>query len=207
MIRVFTLSQIYANGLAYDFFRILLAPHIQRIGAVPSEPVELLVAVAVDEADPRVVVGFVLYSPVPTHPEACGINYMAVINSHRRRGIGRAMIKELISRYPHTELTCTVKTVPFYESLGFQVLDVHNTQVVMNTRSASTTGMMAIIDVTTIYESQEASEIHKRLVQRWGIREMLRAEKQLERHVAQLQRQARAFVDARMKVNEMSSGS
>ena len=26
MIRVFTLSQIYANGLAYDFFRILLAP-------------------------------------------------------------------------------------------------------------------------------------------------------------------------------------
>jgi len=117
------------------------------------------------------------------------------------------MIKELISRYPHTELTCTVKTVPFYESLGFQVLDVHNTQVVMNTRSASTTGMMAIIDVTTIYESQEASEIHKRLVQRWGIREMLRAEKQLERHVAQLQRQARAFVDARMKVNEMSSGS
>lgn len=36
---------------------------------------------------------------------------------------------------------------------------------------------------------------------------MLRAEKQLERHVAQLQRQARAFVDARMKVNETSSGS
>ena len=31
MIRVFTLSQIYANGLAYDFFRILLAPQVQRV--------------------------------------------------------------------------------------------------------------------------------------------------------------------------------
>ena len=31
MIRVFTLSQIYANGLAYDFFRILLAPLVAMV--------------------------------------------------------------------------------------------------------------------------------------------------------------------------------
>lgn len=34
MIRVFTLSQIYANGLAYDFFRILLAPLYRRFEAL-----------------------------------------------------------------------------------------------------------------------------------------------------------------------------
>lgn len=43
MIRVFTLSQIYANGLAYDFFRILLAPLIgfEAICRASGLPVEL----------------------------------------------------------------------------------------------------------------------------------------------------------------------
>ena len=36
MIRVFTLSQIYANGLAYDFFRILLAP-LEEIAKAKAE--------------------------------------------------------------------------------------------------------------------------------------------------------------------------
>lgn len=167
--------------------------YISRIGRVASEPVELLLAI--DDAVGEEVVGFLLYSPVPTHPEACGVNYMAVKQSRRRRGIGSELMKELIAQYPHAELTCSVKKVPFYQSVGFNVLDSYNTQVVMNTRSASTTGQMAVLNVSPIYESSEAKAIHSRLVQRWGLKAMMQAEKQLTRHVGQLERQVKTFVE------------
>jgi GNAT superfamily N-acetyltransferase len=187
------------SNLLHEVYRwalpVEVGGYLQRIGSEPSEPVELIVAFADDS--PSDVVGFVLYSPVPTHPEACGINYMAVKASHRRRGIGRKLMEMVVDRHNHTELTCAVKKVPFYESLGFRVLDSHNTQVVMNTRDESTTGLMAVLNVTPIYESNEAKLIHDQLVQRWGRKHMINAAKQLERHTAQLTRQAQAFVQGR----------
>jgi GNAT superfamily N-acetyltransferase len=189
------------SNLLYDIYRwalpVEVGAYMQRIGAFPNEPVELLVAF--DETNSHEMIGFLLYSPVPSHSEACGINYMAVRQSHRRRGIGSELIKTLIARYPHVELTCTVKKVSFYESLGFQILDSHSAQVVMNTQSESSPGLMATLNVAPIYESDEARAIHYRLVQRWGHREMVKAEKQLARHYAQLERQSRAFVEARLK--------
>lgn len=183
----------------YEIYRWALAievgEYMRRIGAVPTEPVELLVAF--DDKNPAEVTGFVLFSAVPTHAEACGVNYMAVKQSHRRRGIGGELMKRVVAKYPHTELTCAVKKVPFYESLGFQVIDAHNTQVVMNTRSASSTGLMATLNVAPIYESADAKAIHSHLVQRWGMKEMVKAEKQLHRHVAQLARESEAFVKSR----------
>jgi len=170
--------------------------YIDRIGQVPIAPVELLVAF--DKETPGHVLGFLMYLPVPTHSDACGVTYMAVQKTHRGRGIGSAMMKKAIERYPHVELTCPVAKVGFYERLGFQVLDTHNTQVVMNTRSASTEGQMAIVDVEPIYRSSQALEIRDRLLARWGRKEMVNAESQLNRHVAQLQRQAVAFVGGRL---------
>lgn len=172
--------------------------YLQRIGQVPAAPVELIVAC--DDTNPGDVVGFLLYLPVPTAPDACGITYMAVKQSHRRRGFGTAMMREAIARYPHVELTCPVKKVPFYEQLGFQVIDTENTQVVMNTRTASTTGLMGIVDVAPIYNSTQVKEIHEQLVRRWGIKAMVTAEKQLERHVDQLVRQATSYVRERLSV-------
>lgn len=180
-------------GIYHWALGIEVGSYMSRIGRVASEPVELLLAI--DDAAGGEVVGFLLYSPVPTHPEACGVNYMAVKQSRRRRGIGSELMKEMVAQYPHAELTCSVKKVPFYQSVGFKVLDSHNTQVVMNTRSASTTGQMAVLNVSPIYESSEAKTLHNRLVQRWGLKAMTQAEKQLARHVGQLERQAKAFVD------------
>lgn len=170
--------------------------YLQRIGQMPAAPVELIVAY--DDMNPTEAVGFLLYLPVPTHPDACGVTYMAVKQSHRRRGFGTAMMRQAIARYPHVELTCPVKKVPFYEQLGFQVIDSENTQVVMNTRSASTTGLMGIVDVTPIYQSPQAKEIHAQLVNRWGIKVMANAEKQLQRHADQLARQAASYVRERL---------
>ncbi|KPC02301.1 putative acetyltransferase [Pseudomonas amygdali pv. lachrymans] len=170
--------------------------YIDRIGQVPIAPVELLVAF--DDESPSQVLGFLMYLPVPTHSEACGVTYMAVQKTHRGQGIGSALMKMAIERYPHVELTCPVAKVGFYERLGFRVLDVHNTQVVMNTRSASTEGQMAIVDVEPIYRSSQALEIRDRLLARWGRKEMVNADAQLKKHVAQLQRQAEAYVLGRI---------
>ena len=170
--------------------------YLQRIGQVPTAPVELIVAF--DDVDLRKVVGFLLYLPVPSHPDACGITYMAVKQSHRRRGLGTTMMREAIARYPHVELTCPVKKVPFYEQIGFQVIDSENTQVVMNTRSASTTGLMGIVNAEQILHSSQAKQIHAQLVDRLGLKVMVNAEKQLQRHVDQLTRQAASFVRERM---------
>lgn len=125
---------------------------------------------------------------------------MAVKQSHRRRGFGTAMMRETIARYPHVELTCPVKKVPFFEQLGFQVIDSENTQVVMNTRSASTTGLMRIVDAGPIFQSPQAKQIHMQLVSRWGLKVMSNAEKQLQRHVDELARQAAAYVRERLSV-------
>lgn len=186
------LSCVYSWALTYE-----ISLYATRIGKIPTAPVELIVAY--DDGNDTDVVGFLLYLPVPSHPDACGVTYMAVSQSHRRRGIGSAMMRECIARYSHVELTCFVKKVPFYESLGFQVLDTQNTQVVMNTRSASTTGNMVIVDTDSIHQMPHLKKIHDQLVQRWGSREMAKAVKQLERHVDQLKRKAAAYVRERLE--------
>lgn len=171
--------------------------YIDRIGKDPAAPVELLVAF--NDEQPTEVVGFVMYLPVPTHPDACGITYMAVKSARRRKGIGKGMLHQVIGRYPHVELTCPVSKVGFYECEGFRVLDTHNTQIVMNTREASTSGLMGIVDVVPIYESPQAQVIRDQQMQRWGRKEMLNAEKQLRRHVEQLKRHAEAYVRGRLE--------
>ena len=186
------------HGLYCWSMQFEICMYIMRIGKMPDAPVELILAY--DDDNDTDVVGFLLYSPVLSHPDACGVNYMAVKQSHRRRGIGSAMMREAISRYPHVELTCFVKKVPFYESLGFQVLDTQNTQVVMNTRSASTTGMMSIVDTSSFFSKPQARQIHDNLVKRWGVEEMTRAEIQLQWHVEQLKREASTFVSERLAV-------
>lgn len=198
-----SMLSVPASNLLFDIYRWALpeevSAYLHRIGTVPGAPAELLVSF--DKTDPGVVTGFLLYAPVPTDPEACGINYMAVKRSHRRRGIGRALMSSLVARYPHVELTCTIEKVPFYEALGFRVLDRHNTQVVMNTRSASSTGLMATLDVTALYESRTAKAMYSDLVQRWGLKKMLAAEKELARHVAKLERRAKTFVAYRLRAS------
>lgn len=189
------------SNLYFEVYRWALpteiGAYIARVGQVPGEPVELLVAF--DDLDPGHVTGFILYSPVPTLRDACGINYMAVKQSCRGQGIGSELMNMVIARYPHVELTCAVKRVPFYESLGFQVLGSHNTQIVMNTRSSSANGLMAVLDVSQIYESPQAKLVYAGIVQRWGEREVKRAESQLKRHVEQLRYQVEGFAKARLE--------
>lgn len=181
------LYELYHWGLLME-----VGAYMGRVGVSVDKPVEMLVAF--DDTDPDIIAGFILYSPVPTHPVACGVSYMAVKKSHRKRGIGSAMLHEVVRLFPHTELTCSIKNVSYFQSLGLNVIDIHHTQIVMNTRHESCAGKMAIVNAESIYDSNDAHAILNKLVQRWGAREMVKAEKQLDRHVDKLRQQAKTFL-------------
>ncbi len=181
------LYNLYQYGIGYEVHL-----YLEAMDGSKGIPVELIVAL--DEQDPEVVLGFLLYLPVKDDPEACAVPYMAVRASHRREGIARAMLQAMLERYPHAELACAVAKVPCFEALGFQVLAARGPQVVMNTRDHGTDGLLAVLDVAPIYRSLEVKQIHTYLLQQHGKRAMVDAEKKRDRQLDQMTRQAAAFV-------------
>ncbi|QLL11396.1 GNAT family N-acetyltransferase [Pseudomonas chlororaphis] len=185
------LYNIYQYAIGYEVHL-----YLQALDGSRGIAVELLVAS--DDDDPEQVLGFVLYLPVKDDPEACGVAYMAVRASHRRQGIARSLLARMRERYPHAELTCAAGKVPWFEALGFQVLGVRGPQVLMNTRDHATDGLMGLLDAAPIYRSLEVRQIHSYLLQKHGKRAMLDAEKQRDRHLDQMTRNAQALVRERL---------
>ena len=173
--------------------------YLEALNGDKGIAVELIVAT--DDEDPLKVIGFLLYLPIKDDPQACGVAYMAVDTGHRRKGVARAMLQDMINRYPHAELTCSIAKVPWFESMGFQVLGVRSTQVLMNTRDHSSEGLMGLLDVASIYSSLEVRQIHAYLLQKHGKRAMIDAEKQRDRHLDQMIRNAKVFVLNRLGQN------
>lgn len=160
-----------------------------------SKGVSVELIVALDADDPSTVVGFLLYLPAKDDPQACAVAYMAVQTARRRQGVARAMLDDMLGRYPHAELACFVGKVPYFAAMGFQVLGARGPQVVMNTRDHVTDGLIAVLDTAPIYRTLEVRQIHTYLLQQHGKRAMVDAEKQRDRRLDQLTRQAKAFVD------------
>ncbi|MCX2901294.1 GNAT family N-acetyltransferase [Pseudomonas mandelii] len=185
------LYNVYQYAIGYEVHL-----YLQALNGTQGVAVELLVAT--DDDDPEQVVGFLLYLPIQDDPDACGVAYMAVQANHRRQGIARRMLREMVGRYPHAELTCAVAKVPWFESMGFQVVGVRGTQVLMNTRDHSSDGLMGLLDVAPIYSSLEVRQIHTYLLQKHGKRAMIDAEKQRDRHLDQLTHKAHEFVRGRV---------
>ncbi|CRM76479.1 GNAT family N-acetyltransferase [Pseudomonas sp. 52 E 6] len=159
-----------------------------------SKGIAVELVVATDAQDAEKVIGFVLSLPVKDDPEACGVAFMAVQVGYRRQGVARAMMRDVLSRYPHAELACSVEKVPAFEGMGFQVRGARGTQVLMNTRDYGTDGLMGVLDVAAIYNSLEVRQIHTYLLQKHGKRAMVDAEKQRDRHLDQLARKVQLFV-------------
>ncbi len=185
------LYSLYQYGIGYEVHL-----YLEALSGARGIPVELLVAT--DEQDPSRLLGFVLYLPVQDAPQACAVAYMAVLAGHRRQGIARALLGQVRERYPHVELACAVGKVAYFEAMGFQVLGARGPQVLMNTRDHATEGLLAVLDVAPIYRTLEVQQIHAYLLKQHGKRAMVDAEKQRDRHLDQLTRQARAFVQQRL---------
>ncbi|MGE8066154.1 GNAT family N-acetyltransferase [Pseudomonas sp. NPDC089569] len=202
-----SMHAIPQSNFMFAVYQYAIACEVQMyldvIAYTQKLPAEIAIAHAED--NPAKVIGFVLYLPLQSHPEACGVTYMAVAGEYRRKGIAKAMMAEVIKRYPHVELTCSPAKVPYYESMGFQMLRVRDTQIVMNTRDHTSQGLMQILDVAPIYQSSEVKEVHSALVQRYGLRAMVDAEKQLERHLKQLSYKASVFFRERAAVTHSTT--
>ena len=185
------LYSLYQYGIGFEVHL-----YLEAMNGARGIPVELLVAM--DEQDPSQVVGFALYLPVQDDPQACAVAYMAVRAGHRRQGIARAMLAQVRERYPHVELACVVGKVGYFEAMGFQVLGARGPQVLMNTRDHATEGLLAVLDVAPIYRTLEVQQIHAYLLKQHGKRAMVDAEKQRDRHLDQMTRHAKAFVQQRL---------
>ncbi|HSX90011.1 MAG TPA: GNAT family N-acetyltransferase [Pseudomonas sp.] len=184
------LYQLYQYVIGYEMHL-----YLQAMDSASVTSAQLLLAL--DDQDPSQVLGFALYLPTKDDPEACTLAYIAVQASARRRGIAQAMLQQMISRHPHAELACVASKVPTFEAMGFRVLAAHGPQVLMSTRNHGSNGMVAVQDLAPIFQSKEVRQIHAYLVKQHGKKAMSEAEKQRDRQLDQMARQAQTLVGER----------
>jgi len=177
------LYQLYQYVVGFEVHRYLESMD----GAQAGKPKLIM---ALDADDPAVLLGFALYLPYLDDPEACSLIYLAVQADHRKMGIGRAMVDAMVARYPHSEVACVAGKVPYFQSLGFQPVAARGPQVVMNTRSQASGGVVAVQDLEPIFQSEEVRQIHSYLVKQHGAQAMSDAEKSRDRLLDELAQQA-----------------
>ncbi|MFF7706765.1 GNAT family N-acetyltransferase [Pseudomonas sp. NPDC007930] len=185
------LYPLYQYGLGME-----LHQYLQAMGGAAGEAPVLLLALAAEA--PEQVLGFALYLPAAGVSDACTLLYLAVLASHRRQGIGQALLAEVTARYPHAELACQVARVPWLEAQGWHVLAAQGPQVLMNTRARRTLGKTRLLDVAPIYRTLEVQQIHAYLLKQHGRKAMVEAEKQRDYWLDQLERQVRVLVAERL---------
>jgi GNAT superfamily N-acetyltransferase len=184
------LYQLYQYVIGYQMHL-----YLQAMDSTLESSAQL--TLALDDLDPSQVLGFALYLPAKDDPEACTLAYMAVQANQRRRGIARAMLQRMVARHPHAELACVVNKVPTFEAMGFHVLAAHGPQVLMSSRDYRSDAVVAVLDLTPIYQSEEVRQIHAYLVKQHGKRAMSAAEQQRDRLLDQMTQRAQALVRER----------
>jgi GNAT superfamily N-acetyltransferase len=167
--------------------------YLQAMGSEPDSSARLILAL--DDEDPSQVLGFALYLPSKDDSEACTLLYTAVQASLRRQGIARSMLEQMQLLHPHAALACVASRVPTFAALGFRVLGARGPQVLMNSRDHASDGLVAVQDLAPIFHSKEVGQIHTYLVKQHGQKAMRDAEKQRDRLLDQLARQATAAVE------------
>lgn len=184
------LYQLYQYVVGYQMHL-----YLQAMDSTLDSSAQLILAL--DDLDPSQVLGFALYLPAKDDPAACTLVYLAVKAGQRRRGIARAMLQCMVTRHPHAELACVASKVPTFEAMGFQVLAARGPQVLMSTREQRSDGLVAVQDLTPIYQSEEVRQIHAYLVKQHGKQVMGEAEKQRDRLLDQMAQRAQALVGER----------
>ena len=170
--------------------------YVHRVGTYEQEaPVRLVVAFS--DGTQKTVIGFVLYLPVITDRQACGLTYMTVASGHRRNGVARDMMDAVAKACPHIELTCFISKVPVYEGMGFRVIGYRDTQIIMNNRTDPSAGEMAALHLDPIYKSPEFTLVQDRLMQKHGIKAIKDDERKVIRVAGELKRKAEQYALSR----------
>jgi len=157
---LYPISQIY---LQFEIHAYLSA-----IGQPGGGNGEVLVAFDDDEY-PGLLIGFLLYMPLTGSQEHCGVNYGAVHEGFRGRGVFSALIHHMFQRYPSATLTCFVESVPLYERLGFKVELARSSQVQMYSSPAPDDMGMPVMDMSRIKDHPAVIQARKDAIATHGI--------------------------------------
>jgi GNAT superfamily N-acetyltransferase len=184
------LYQLYQYVIGYEVHL-----YLQAMDRALDSTARLILAL--DDEDPSQVLGFALYLPSQDDDQACSLAYIAVQESHRRRGMAKAMLKRVGEHRPHVEVACAADKVPTFEGMGFHVVAAKGPHVVLSTRDYRSDGRVAVQDLAPIYQSKEVRQIHAYLVKQHGDQAMTDAEIQRDSLLDQMAYQAQVLFKER----------
>lgn len=156
---------------------------------------------ALDADAPDQLLGFALALPAQDNDQACALAFLAVLSSHRRQGIARALLTDLQARYACVELNAFAVQVPWFETMGMQVVAANGPQVLMSSTGHASVALIGRLDVAPIYQTTEVHQIHTYLLNQQGEDAMIEAEQQRDEWLDELAVQAQECVRQRKRVH------
>ncbi|AGZ34892.1 N-acetyltransferase [Pseudomonas sp. SWI6] len=156
---------------------------------------------ALDADAPDQLLGFALALPAQDNDQACALTFLAVRPSHRRQGIARALLTDLKTRYACVELNAFAGQVPWFESMGMQVVAANGPQVLMSSTGHASGALIGRLDIAPIYQTTEVHQIHTYLLNQQGEDAMIDAEQQRDEWLDELTVQAAGCVRQRKTVH------
>ncbi|MDH0648909.1 GNAT family N-acetyltransferase [Pseudomonas sp. GD03858] len=185
------LYPLYQYGVGMEAHQYLMA-----LDGTRGLAVELILAL--DAEAPDRLLGFALALPAQDDAQACSLTYLAVLPSHRRQGIARALLDDLRARYANVELSAFVEQVPWFEAMGMQVVASAGPQVLMSSTGRASGALIGRLDIAPIYQSTEVRQIHAYLLKQQGEEAMVEAERLRDERLDSLAEQAQACVKQRL---------
>lgn len=156
---------------------------------------------ALDAEAPEQMLGFALSLPAKDDQHACALAFLAVCASHRRQGIARALLGDLQARYRCVELNTFASQVPWFETMGMQVVAANGPQVLMSSTGQASGALIGRLDIAPIYQAAEVIQIHTYLLNQQGEDAMIEAEQMRDERLDELAVQAQACVRQRKTVH------
>jgi len=188
------LYPLYQYGVGMEVHQ-----YLQAMDGTRGLAVELTLALDADAPDQ--LLGFALALPAQDDPRACVVAFLAVVPSHRRQGIARALLGDAQSRYASVELNAFASQVPWFENMGMQVVGASGPQVLMTSTGQATGALIGRLDIAPIYQTAEVLQIHTYLLNQQGEDAMVDAEQQRDAWLDELTAQAKACVRERKSVH------
>ncbi|EPG9350371.1 hypothetical protein ACKU3Z_031470 [Pseudomonas aeruginosa] len=130
-----------------------------------------LIAAVQEGSDGHRLVGFMIFTTrVQGDPRVAGLNYAAVVEQDRRKGVLREMMATLQSYYPIVALTCSIENVQVYERLGFYPTGARGTHVTMESAPLPP-GQTMCVDMDEIEASLQCQREKQAIRDRFGAQE------------------------------------
>ncbi|HGA2315532.1 TPA: GNAT family N-acetyltransferase [Pseudomonas putida] len=188
------LYPLYQYGVGMEVHQ-----YLQAMDGTRGLAVQLTLALDADAPDQ--LLGFALTLPAQDNPQACALAFLAVLPSHRRQGIARALLGDVQARFASVELNAFANQVPWFENMGMQVVAASGPQVLMSSTGQASGALIGRLDIAPIYQTAEVLQIHTYLLNQQGEDAMLDAEQQRDEWLDELTAQAKACVRERKSVH------